>query len=137
MNLDLTQVPLVCYISNTSQTPVSKLGITRDKQIEPFSFHILCCRNKITCINKKLNLAFIAYIAYHFLGTVSGLYFLYFILHSIISLQRIQTPLTSRLLIILIFIVLSWRSFLKTTLFWCFCGRLLCTFPLWLLIFYK
>ena len=73
-------------------------------------------------------------ITYHFLGTVRGLYFLYFIFHSIISVHRLQHWVTWMSLIILVFVLVSCRLFLKAVEFWCFCAFFFLTFPLWELI---
>ena len=78
-----------------------------------------CCRDAYT---------------YHFLGFVSGLYFLYFIFHSIISLHRAQHPTALTWLISLVFLLVSCIEFLKEEEFWCFWPLLLFKFPFWELI---
>ena len=68
---------------------------------------------------------------YHFLGTVSGLYFLYFIFHWITSVQRAQHCVTVMLLITFAFTLVSWSVFLKAVVFWCFWALCFLTFPFW------
>ena len=45
--------------------------------------------------------------SYHFLGVASGLYLLNFFLHSMISRHLAQTPPTTKLLICLVFLLVS------------------------------
>lgn len=82
----------------------------------------LCARWFITLHKKKTK-------TYQVDGWVNGLYFLYFIFHSIFSLQRWQRPSRDSPLIFFIVCDLSWRSFLKALVFWYFCFLVRETFP--------
>ena len=54
---------------------------------------------------------------YHLLGWLKGLYFLYFIFHSIISVQRAHSPATSSLTICFVLLLESCKVFLNADLF--------------------
>ena len=71
---------------------------------------------------------------YQVAGCVRGLYFLYFIFHSIFSLQRAHSPSWPTLRMFLVRWLVSYLVFLKALEFLYFWARVLFALPFWELI---
>lgn len=95
------------------------------------------CHNAIWRFSSSIALYYTSHVptfTYQVAGCVSGLYFLYFIFHSIFSLQRAHSPSWPTQRMFFVRWLVSYLVFLKAVEFLYFWARVLFALPFWQLI---